>query len=356
MGSRSAHRSVASDLREGPGWSVMPAVGTLPQMRARTVALVVFDGVQGLDVFGPADVFYFANHHAAQAGERDMPYEVVLVGPEAGPVRTAAGPRIVADRRMDDLRLRPDVLLVAGGLTATRWAEDVDFVTTLRSLAGHSSEVGSICSGAVLLARTGLLDGRRAATHWALADQLARAHPDIRVDPDSIYLRDGVWTSAGITAGIDLALHMVRTHHGSAMAADVARHLVVYLHRTGGQRQFSTHLAAGGSGNDVIAEVTAYIADHPEADLRIPALAQQAHMSERSFTRLFTAEVGMSPGKYVERARVDAARGHLERSRDGLAAVARRCGFATEATFLRAFRRVVGLSPSEYRRRFAAIP
>jgi transcriptional regulator GlxA family with amidase domain len=320
------------------------------------VALVVFDGVQGLDVFGPADVFYFANYYAEQSGETRAPYDVVVVGPRAGPVKTAAGPPIVADRPLDDKTLRPDVMLVAGGLSAPEWAADAAFVGGLRSLAERSSEVGSICSGAVLLAETGLLDGRRATTHWALADQLARSHPEIEVEADSIYVLDGVWTSAGITAGIDLALQLVRTHHGAAMAADAARHLVVYLHRAGGQRQFSTHLAADRSSNDVVGELMAYVADHPEADLTVPALAERAQMSERSFSRLFTAEVGMSPGKYVEQARVDAARGHLELSRDGLAAVARRCGFANQETFLRAFRRVVGISPTEYRRRFAAHP
>ncbi len=320
------------------------------------MALVVFDGVQGLDVFGPADVFYFANYHAAQAGEPQAPYELVVVGPSAGPVTTAAGPPIVADRALDDETLRPDVLLVAGGLSAQQHAGDRAFVTALRALADRSGEVGSICSGAVLLAETGLLDGRRATTHWALADQLARAHPEVAIEADRIYVRDGVWTSAGITAGIDLALHMVRTHHGAAMASDAARHLVVYLHRAGGQRQFSTHLAADRSENDVIAELMAYVADHPEADLSIPALAERAQMSERSFARLFTAEVGMSPGKYVERARIDAARGHLERTSDGLAAVARRCGFPSETTFLRAFRRVVGTTPTQYRKRFADRP
>lgn len=322
-------------------------------MRSRTVALVVFDGVQGLDVFGPSDVFYFANYHAAQSGEAEAPYEVVVVGPDAGLVATASGPPIVAGRAVGDESLRPDVLLVAGGLSAPEWAADAAFVSSLRELAERSGEVGSICSGAVLLAEAGLLEGRRATTHWALADELAAAHPEVDVEADSIYVCDGVWTSAGITAGIDLALQMVRTHHGAAMAVDVARHLVVYLHRAGGQQQFSTHLAANRSGNDVIAELMAYVADHPEAVLTVQELAHRAHMSERSFTRLFTAEAGMSPGRYVERARVDAARRHLEHSRDGLSAVARRCGFTNEATFLRAFRRVVGISPTEYRRRFA---
>jgi transcriptional regulator GlxA family with amidase domain len=322
-------------------------------VRSRTVALVVFDGVQGLDVFGPADVFYFANHHAEQAGEGPPPYAVELVARTPGPVRTAAGPALVAGRSIDDPDLRPDVLLVAGGLGTPEVATDRAFVDALRSLASRSAEVGSVCTGAVLLAEAGLLDGRRATTHWALADQLARGHPTVRMEPDRIYVFDGVWTSAGVTAGIDLALQLVRRHHGAAMAADAARNLVVYLQRAGGQQQFSTHLAAHGSDDDVVAELMAYVADHPEADLSVPALARRARMSERSFHRLFTAEVGISPGRYVERARVDAARARLENSKDGLSAIARRCGFASQETFVRTFRRVVGVSPTEYRRRFS---
>lgn len=325
-------------------------------MRSRSVALVVFDDVQGLDVFGLTDVFYFANYYAHQHGVLEAPYSVTLVGPRSGPARTASGPAIVAERCLDDTTLRPDVLLVAGGMAATRWAGDKAFVSGLRELAERSGEVGSVCSGAALLAAAGLLSGRRATTHWALADELARAHPDVRLEPDRIYVQDKVWTSAGITAGIDLALQIVRTHHGSAMAADAARHLVVYLQRAGGQRQFSTHLAAQGSSNDVVAELMVHIADHPEADLSVPALAEHANMSERGLHRLFTAEVGMSPGRYVERARVDSARGRLEHSREGLSTIARRCGFASQETFLRTFHRVVGVSPTEYRRRFTPRP
>lgn len=320
------------------------------------MALVVFDGVQGLDVFGPSDVFYFANHYAQQRGEPAAPYSVTLVGPEPGPIRTAAGPSILVETSLEDASLRPDVLLVAGGMEAQAWAEDAAFVAGLRALAGRSGEVGSVCTGAVLLAQAGLLDGRRATTHWALADKLARDYPRVHMDPDRIYVLDGVWTSAGITAGIDLALQIVRTHHGADMAADAARHLIVYLQRAGGQQQFSTHLAAQSSANDVVAELMAYIADYPEADLTVPALAEHARMSERGLHRLFAAEVGLSPGRYVERARVDAAREMLEHSRDGLGAIARRCGFSGPETFLRTFTRVVGLSPTEYRQRFTPSP
>ena len=325
-------------------------------MRVRSVAIVVFDGVQGLDVFGPADVFYFANYIAARDGLGDAPYTVELAARSPGPVRTASGPMIHADRAVGDPGLRPDVLLVAGGLCVGETATDTALVADLEALAARSGEVGSICSGALLLAETGALDGRRATTHWALAEQLAGAHPEIAVEPDQIYVHDEVWTSAGVTAGIDLALQLVVTHHGSEMAAEAARNMVVYMQRAGGQQQFSTHLAAQRSSNPTIADLLAHIADNPDEDLSIPALAARVRRSERSFQRLFTSETGLSPGRYVERARIDMARAMLEKTDDGLAAIALRSGFKGPETFLRAFRRVVGVNPTEYRRRFRRRP
>lgn len=325
-------------------------------MRFRSVAFVVFDGVQGLDVFGPADVFYFANYLASVAGEAEPPYAVEIVAREVGPVRTAAGPAIHAERAVGDPALRPDVLLVAGGLTVGEAAADAEFVRDLAALVERSGEAGSICSGALLLAATGFLNGRRAATHWAAANDLARLHPEVIVEPDRIFVHDGAWTSAGVTAGIDLALQLVRNHHGSEMAMEAARNLVVYLQRSGGQQQVSTHLAAQQSANPTIADLLAYIADHPDADLSIEALAAHVSMSERSFQRLFTAETGLSPGRYVERCRIDAARALLEQTEDGLAAIGARCGFASAETFLRSFKRIVGVNPTAYRRRFPRLP
>lgn len=328
--------------------------GTLDHasMRHRTVVIVVFDGVQGLDVFGPADVFYFANYLAEQAGEETIPYTIEIAAETVGPVRTASGPLIHADRSISDPDLRPDVLLVAGGLAVEEAASNTDFITRLAELADRSDEVGSVCTGALLLAETGQLNGRRATTHWALAEMLIKDHPEIDVDADRIYVFDGVWSSAGVTAGIDLALQLVRTHHGSEMAAAAARNMVVYLQRAGGQQQYSTHLAAQRSSNPTVADLMAYIADHPDADLTIAALADRINMSERSFQRLFTKEVGMSPGKYVERTRIDSARRLLEQTEEGVAAIARRCGFLTVETFHRSFKRLVGVTPNEYRDRF----
>lgn len=321
-------------------------------VQERTVVIVVFDGVQALDVFGPADVFYFANYIAEQAGEPGAPYRVLLAGAGVGPVRTSAGPTLHADRAVSDPDLRPDLLLVAGGLTIESAACDAPFVAALRHLAARSTEVGSVCTGAMLLAEMGLLDGRQATTHWALADRLAAAHPEIRLDANRIFAHDEVWTSAGVTAGIDLALEIVRRHHGTEMASAAARNLVVYLQRAGGQQQYSTHLAAQRASDQTILDLLAYIADHPDADLSVTALADHVGMASRSFQRLFTREVGTSPGSYVERVRIDAARRQLERTDDGLARVARLCGYATTETFHRSFRRLVGVTPGDYRDRF----
>lgn len=325
-------------------------------MRFRSVAFVVFDGVQGLDVFGPADVFYFANYFAEKKGADRAPYEVQIVASRPGPVRTASGPAVLAERALDDPALSPDVLLVAGGLSVGAAAADRRLVKNLAGLVGRSGEVGSICTGAVLLAEAGILDGRRATTHWAVAGALAKSHPNISVEPDRIFVQDGVWTSAGVTAGIDLALELVRRHHGADMAADAARNMVVYLQRAGGQQQFSTHLAARRSTNTSITDLMALISDHPEADLSVAALAARLNMSERSFQRLFTSEVGTSPGRYVERVRIDLAREALEHTDEGLASIARRSGFGGVETFVRSFRRVVGVNPTEYRKRFGRRP
>lgn len=321
-------------------------------VQERTVVIVVFDGVQALDVFGPADVFYFGNYLAEQSGQAASPYRVLLAGREVGPVRTSAGPMLHVDRVVSDRELRPDLLLVAGGLTIGTAASDAAFVVDLADLAARSAEVGSICTGAVLLAEMGLLDGRQATTHWALADGLAVSHPEIRLDADRIFVHDEVWTSAGVTAGIDLALEILRRHHGTEMAAAVARNLVVYLQRAGGQQQYSTHLAAQRASDQTILDLLAHIADHPDADLSVTALAHHVGMAPRSFQRLFTREVGTSPGAYVERVRIDAARRLLERTDDGLGRIARTCGYTTVETFHRSFRRLVGVTPGDYRDRF----
>lgn len=322
-------------------------------VRHRRVVIVVFERVQGLDVFGPSDVFYFANWVAEQAGETDPLYTVEVAAASPGPVATAAGPALVATRSVGDPGLSPDVLLVAGGLQVDAAAADDAFVADLSSLASRSEEVGSICTGALLLARAGLLTGKHATTHWALADTLASAHPEIEVDANRIFHYDGVWTSAGVTAGIDLSLEILSTHHGATIAAETARCLVVYLRRAGGQQQYSTHLAAQASQHPGLADLLAFISDHLDADLTVRALAARSLMSERGFQRLFTTEIGTSPARYVERVRLDAARRLLEATDAGIDAIAHSTGFRNGETLHRAFKRVLGITPTDYRARFA---
>jgi transcriptional regulator GlxA family with amidase domain len=239
---------------------------------------------------------------------------------------------------------------VTGGLSAPR---HLHLAGPIAGLARRARRVASVCNGALLLAEAGLLDGRRATTHWLIAEDLAAAYPRVHVDADPIYLRDGtVWTSAGVTAGIDLALALVAEDHGTALAADVARGLVVYLHRPGGQSQFSTPMRTTAPSSEPLRELQAYIDANPAADLTVPALARRAAMSERHFSRVFTRQVGMSPGRYVEHSRADAARRLLEATDAPLARVARDCGLGLPETLYRTFRRRWRISPADYRRRF----
>jgi transcriptional regulator GlxA family with amidase domain len=242
---------------------------------------------------------------------------------------------------------------VAGG-TGTRRAEgDEALIAWLRDAAKRARRVTSVCTGAFLLARAGLLDGRRATTHWASCTDLAERHPTITVEPDPIFVRDGnVATSAGVTAGMDLALALVEEDLGREVALEAARWLVLFLKRPGGQAQFSAQLAAQTADRAPLRELQAWIPDHLDQDLSVPALAGRASMSERNFARAFRRETGMTPGAYVEAARVESARIALETGDLPVASVARQSGFGTVETMRRAFRRRVGVSPVDYRTRF----
>jgi len=211
-----------------------------------------------------------------------------------------------------------------------------------------------VCSGAFLLARAGLLDGRSATTHWRRCAALARLFPRVRVEPDRIYVRDGrIATSAGITAGMDLALALLEDDLGGELARDVARHLVLFLRRPGGQSQFSVAMASPLANRPTLRELQTWIHEHPEADLGVDALARRMGMSPRNFARVFTRELAATPARYVERARVEAARGWLEDTSAGLDEVASACGFGSAETLRRAFQRLLRVSPSAYRDAFA---
>ncbi|GAA1913902.1 GlxA family transcriptional regulator [Streptomyces sodiiphilus] len=313
-------------------------------MTPRSLLLPVFDGVQSLDVTGPVEVFAGAGRHSGD------PYEIRTASLGGGPVRTSSGLTLVPDCDLAAVDT-PHTLLVPGG-EGTRRPEP-GLVDWLREHAGRAERIVSVCSGALLLAAAGLLDGRRATTHWALCDHLARTYPAVHVDPDPIFVRDGkVATSAGVTAGIDLALALVEEDHGRDTALAVARYLVVFLRRPGNQAQFSAQLAAQTARREPLREVQQWITEHPDGDLSVESLAERACLSPRHFARAFQAETGTSPGRYVERVRLEHARRLLEDTTDGVEQISRACGYGTPEAMRRAFVKALGTAPAEYRRRF----
>ncbi|MCL6735745.1 GlxA family transcriptional regulator [Streptomyces neyagawaensis] len=310
----------------------------------RTVLVVLFDGVQSLDVTGPLEVF--------QGGELHVPgsYRIRTASLEGAPVRTSSGLTVVPDQALT-ASATPHTLLVPGGQGTRNPAPDV--VAWLREHGPRAERLVSVCTGAILLAEAGLLDGRRATTHWAYCDKLARDHPSVEVDPDPIYVRDGqVATSAGVTAGIDLALALVEEDLGREVALGIARHLVVFLRRPGNQAQFSAQLAAQTARREPLREVQQWITEHPGGDLSVETLAARARLSPRHFARAFQAETGTTPGRYVDRVRLEHARRLLEDTSDGVEEISRVCGYGTPEAMRRAFVKALGTAPAEYRRRF----
>ncbi len=312
--------------------------------------VVLHDGVQSLDVTGPLEVFT----GAAEAVGRPDAYRVWTAGPGGGPVRTSSGLRLLPDTDLADAG-PPHTLVVPGGAGTAE--PDPAVVRGIRELAAGAERIVSVCTGAFLLAEAGLLTGRRATTHWAYCDTLARRFPDTEVAAEPIFVRDGnVATSAGVTAGIDLALALVEEDLGRDVALTVARHLVVFLRRPGDQAQFSTQLAAQLAQRHPLREVQSWIAEHPDDDLSVEALARRAALSPRHFARSFAAEVGMTPGRYVDAARLETARRRLEDTEDGVEEIARACGYGTPEAMRRAFVRALSVPPAEYRRRFRPSP
>lgn len=314
-------------------------------MHQRRVAFVVFDGFQSLDLVGPHEVFQ-------QAGG----YTCEIVAPRAGPVRAQSGLPVHAGHGVDTLDPRGvDTLVVAGGAGVYDARQDPRLTGWIVAAAAGARRVTSVCSGAFLLAAAGLLDGRRVTTHWARAERLAREHPAVTVDHNPIFIKDGhVWSSAGVTAGMDLALALVEADLGRPAALAVARRLVLFLRRPGGQSQFSVGLWAAQPSSDPIRAAVSAIHADPGARHDIADLATKARLSPRHLQRRFTAELGLPPAAYVERVRVEAAQRALEEGRDPVDVVARRCGFGTAETLRRAFHRCLGVAPSDYRDRFRA--
>jgi transcriptional regulator GlxA family with amidase domain len=320
-------------------------------MADRTVVHVVYPGIAMLDLAGPAEVFAAANRLA----ESGPVYRNVVASVDGRPLTTNSGLRLEVDTRLSSVTGRIDTLRVAAGLTHVEAMQSEELVAEIRRIAGSARRVVSTCVGAFVLAATGLLDGRTATTHWAFCEDLGRAFPEVAVEPDRIFVRDGqVFTSAGVTAGMDLALALVEDDHGVDVARAVARWLVLFMQRPGGQSQFSERLAHPIPRDSALRAVCDEIVTDPSRDHSVPRLAERAALSERHFARLFIAETGTTPARFVERARVEAARDLLEAGRTPVETVAEQVGFGSAETMRRAFQRVLGVGPADYRARFGA--
>jgi transcriptional regulator GlxA family with amidase domain len=319
-------------------------------MRTRNVVIVAYPGMQSLDAVGPFEVFAGATRVATSTGTRG--YSVGLVSVGAGPVPSGSGIELGTDP-LPPPEERIDTLVLPGGDQARSARSDTALMAWIAATAPRCRRVATVCTGAFIAAEAGLLEGRRVTTHWASAGQLAAEYPGLEVDADPIYIRDGkYWTSAGVTAGIDLALALVEEDLGSDVAQTVARWLVMFLHRPGGQTQFSSPVWVPRAERSTVRAVQHLVESAPAGDHRLPALAAAAAMSVRHFTRVFTDEVGETPGRFVERVRLEAARRALETTTDTLEVVADACGFGSAETLRRVFQRRLNVAPDSYRRRF----
>jgi len=329
----------------------MPKNPRFTPNRPLRIEILAFDRVQLLDVAGPLQVFASANDLVGAAG-RLCPYEPVALADR--PLVTASAGLGLATRELPAPSLPLDTLIVAGGFGVDAACENDALIAWIMARAGAARRIASVCSGAFLLATAGLLDGRRAVTHWGRCAEFARRFPAVRLEPDPIFIRDGnIWTSAGVTAGIDLALALVEADLGREIALAVARQLVVFLKRPGGQAQFSVTLALQ-HGDARFERLHAWIADNLCDDLSLASLARAAGMSERSFVRHYRRETGVTPARAVEQIRVEAARHMLELG-GPVKRVAARCGFGSEETMRRSFLRLLGATPQAYRERFSVM-
>jgi transcriptional regulator GlxA family with amidase domain len=332
----------------------MPPATRRAQARTNTphrVAMLGFAQAQILDITGPLEVFARTSRWLCDHQDLKFDaYQIELLAPRAGPIATSGGLQLLAARSYTDLRAA-DTLLIAGGVGYEPLLKDRELLSWIRRQVTKVPRIGSICTGALVLAAAGLLDGRRATTHWAYCDRLAKLAPEARVERDAIFVHDKLYTSAGVTSGMDMALAMVEADWGKACALAVAQELVMYLKRPGGQSQFSRFLSAERR-DDVFGNLELWILEHLDADLSVESLARRADMSPRHFARMFTQRIGSTPAAYVRRLRVERARARIESGAGRVKQVARECGFADEQKLRRAFRQVLGITPAEYRSRF----
>ena len=321
----------------------------------RRIVFVAGPGTEILDLVGPLQVFARASDMYCRANPGAHPaYPIEVVSISSGCALMAnCGLRFAAHKTFRQVRGKIDTLLVAGGDAVEQNKINAAAVRWLRNIARRARRVGSVCTGAMLLARAGLLDGRRATTHWNWCETLIRRAPRTDVDPDPIFVRDeNIYTSAGVTAGMDLALALVEEDHGSQLALQVARNLVLYLRRPGSQSQFSAALSLQETDRKPLRELEAWVLDHLDQPLTVPLLAQRVAMSPRNFARIFTKEMRTTPAKFVERLRVEAARRRLEESQNSMEMIAAECGFGNVNSMRNVFQRALKIPPGQYRRHF----
>lgn len=330
----------------------MSRTNSLPGPFPRRVLMLGYDEAQILDIAGPLQIL-----GSAKTPEGKPAYEIELVAPKAGPISVSAGLKLHAARGFGQIPYTElsdiDTFMIAGGFGSRALQHNEAVRDFIREAATRARRTASICTGALLLAAAGLLDGKRATTHWAFVPQFRRDFPKVDVDEDAIYVREGnLWSSAGVTAGMDLALALIEEDLGRETALTIARHHVMYLMRPGGQSQFSAQLATQAIEDERIAQVCTYIIENPRADLSVPRLAAQARMSERNFARRFAEAAAMTPALFVERARLDEARRRLTDGALPLETVAYDAGFGVAERMRRAFIRHLGVTPHRYRERF----
>ena len=319
----------------------------------RRVAILIYEGVQSLDLTGPLEVLAGAGRLITETGRSEPAYEIRVISPDGKPVRTSSGLTITPDGGVADVAPHLDTLIVTGGAGHADAARDAALTDWIALAASTARRTASVCTGAFLLAEAGLLSGRRASTHWAWAGRLASSYPDVRVEPEPIFIRDGeIWTSAGVTCGMDLALALVEEDLDRDAALLIARMLVLFLRRPGNQSQFSATLGSQTPAREPLREVQRSVIESIGGEHSVEAMAARAHMSPRHFARAFRAETGVTPARFVERVRVEAARRMLEDGSQPIAAIASSCGFGTAETMRRVFLRTLEVGPAEYRRRF----
>jgi len=321
----------------------------------KRVHILIFDHCQIVDATGAAGVFGSANEAAKKAGYTKPPYDIKFIAPETNQIKTSAGVSLYADYTLGERIPPADTLICPGGKGTHSLITDIKVTKLIKRNANRSRRVVSVCTGAFILAKAGILDGRRAVTHWAYCDQLAKDYPSINVDADPIFIQDGnVYTSAGVTAGMDLALALVEEDIGRDIALEVARDMVMFFKRPGSQAQFSTHLAAQMAPPGNIHDLQLWLLDNLSKDIDVDALAEKSSMSPRTFYRKFKKSTGLTPARFINQSRLDAARRLIEGSSIQIKAIASQCGFGDIERMRRAFQKDFGISPDDYRRRFAS--